>query len=271
MTDIRMADLILEEIGHDPAKCTDDLTQSLKASPAIHAKAQDRAVWILNTGMVNKWLSSLASQVMVINSCEDQGHGQLHTPVSLFSANLAQALLKSTSCVVLYWSCALNIHGDVRDATRDMLGQLLLNGDEHLPQTSIDKSSTKPKLKHPDDILELLMLLLEAQLMVSPVFVVVDSISFYEDRSRLPRTRSFFEELFQFADAWDGEYQLKVLTTSPTRCRFLGSRLAEWSPTVLEWVHFTSFVHLASANLAIAGCLRIQRDCVSVIRILCCL
>lgn len=204
---------------------------SLDVTPDTYTEAQDRAAWMLNSGTLGTWISSQRCGIMIVNSLEPTAQRQ--SSVSLFAAMLVQAISKDDIGIVLYWSCGRHVHGSCEDIVKEVIGQLLQKGSKGLPLTAL----TSPLRKGLDNIhglLKLAIRLLKEQLRQTSIFFIVDSISFYEDRSRLDLTRSLFEQLYILADSWKGIHQLKVMATSPTRCSFLGTFLDTWKPTVLR-------------------------------------
>lgn len=167
----------------------------------------------------------------MINSHEATHDRQ--SPVSLFSAMLARSLIRANEGIVLYWSCARNIHGQAEDVVRDLIGQLLEKGHENLPMAGLSLLGGLDS----DDVAYFVMLLvalLRSQLEQSVVYIIIDSISFYEDRSRLKETRLLFDNFYNLADEPDSTYALKVLATSPTRCSYFGTPLDQWAPAMLR-------------------------------------
>ena len=230
------AEEILEELEYDPTTHTEDVLQSLDVAPDTYTKAQDRAAWVLNSGKLGAWLSNQQSEVMIVNSLEPTAWRQ--SSVSLFSAMLVQAISSDDIGIVLYWSCGRHVHGSCEDIVKDMIGQLLQKGAKGLPLTALTSPHRK-RLRSIDSLLKLAICLLKEQLKQTSVFVVLDSISFYEDRARLDLTRVLFEQFNAIAGGWKGANHLKVMATSPTRCGFLGSVMDAWKPSVLRYVLLT--------------------------------
>jgi hypothetical protein len=225
----------LDSIRYSPATHAADLSESLKVGAETYIRAQDRAAWILKSGKIETWLRDRRSHFLVINSNDSSVEGAGQSPVTLFSAKMAQALNEADIGTVLYWNCIRNIHCSIEDIVFDMVGQLLDSADERLSAIAM-ASLISVDYHEYADVLQLLISLLRAQLASTVVFVVVDSVSCYEDSRRSVGTRQFFYNLNSLADEADNRNPLKVLATSPTRSIFLGTFLDEWDPSVVRQV-----------------------------------
>ncbi|GAB7359522.1 hypothetical protein MBLNU230_g6166t1 [Neophaeotheca triangularis] len=222
----------LLELGYDPVKQTQDLLDCLKTGIDTNIRAQDRAVWLFQSAEILTWLQSDSSSHILVVNGREASH-ERDSPVSLFSAMMAQALAEQSKDVVLYWTCYRNIHDRADHILRDATGQLLQKGERNI-LLAVTLSGLRADCTSFDDLLAIFMCLLDAQLKKSSVFFILDCVSFYEDRKRYHDTRDFFNSLYDLADKDTGEYRLKVLATSPTRCGYLGTRLDDGNPKVLS-------------------------------------
>jgi hypothetical protein len=223
----------MDSIGYSSAKHVADLLESLKVGAETYIRAQDRAAWILKSGKIETWLRDHQSHFLVINSNDSSVEGGCQSPVTLFSAKMVQALYEAGVSTVLYWSCTRNKHCSIEDLVFDMVGQLLDSADERLSAIAM-ASLINVDYRGYADVLQLLVALIREQLASTAVFVVVDSVSCYEDSRRSVGTRQFFDNLNSLADEADDRHPLKVLVTSPTRSIYLGTFLDEWDPSVVR-------------------------------------
>jgi hypothetical protein len=225
----------LDSIRYSPGKHAADLSESLKVGAETYIRAQDRAAWILRSGQIETWLRDRQSSFLVINSNDSSVEGGGQSAVTLFSAKLVQALNEANVGTVLYWSCTHNIHCSIEDLVFDMVGQLLDSADERLSAIAIAPLISVDYREYAG-VLRLLVALLRAQLASTAVYVVIDSVSCYEDSRRSVGTRQFFDTLNSLADEAANRNPLKVLATSPTRSIFLGTFLDDWDPSVVRRV-----------------------------------
>jgi hypothetical protein len=225
----------MDSIRYSPAKHVADLLDSLKVGAETYIRAQDRAAWILKSGKIQTWLQDRQSHFLVINSNDPSVEGGGQSSVTLFSAKMVQALHEADIGTVLYWSCTRNIHCNIEDLVFDMVGQLLDSADERLSAIAM-ASLISFDYRDYADVLQLFVALIRAQLASTAVFVVIDSVSCYEDSRRSVGTRQFFDTLNSLADEADNRNPLKVLATSPTRSIFLGTFLDDWNPSVVRRV-----------------------------------
>jgi hypothetical protein len=225
----------MDSIRYSPAKHVADLLDSLKVGAETYIRAQDRAAWILKSGKIETWLRNRQSHFLVINSNDLSIDGGGQSSVTLFSAKMVQALHEANVGTVLYWSCTRNIHCSIEDLVFDMVGQLLDSADERLSAIAM-ASLISVDYHEYADVLQLLIALLRAQLASTAVYVVIDSVSCYEDSRRSVATRQFFDNLNSLADKVDNCNPLKVLVTSPTHSIYLGTFLDEWDPSVVRRV-----------------------------------
>lgn len=196
-----------------------------------YIKAQDRTAWILRYGKIDEWLEGPESEVLVVNG-QDAAPSR-DSAVSIFSSMLTQALVNGKAGRVLFWSCSQNFTSAATDLIQDLIGQLLDKMEGKLHQELVEELS-RSMLESVDKQLKLCALLLKEQLRHLPVFIVVDSISFYEDRARSADTRKLVNRLHKLAGKVNGPHMLKVMVSSPTRCQYFGTFLDDNSPTVLK-------------------------------------
>lgn len=220
-----------EDVQYQPSKPVQDMIACIGADTMTFTRARDRAAWLLRSGQIGIWILDVRSQVMLINSHE-ASHDR-RSPVSLFSAMLVQSLIKAEAGAILYWSCGENVHSNSLDIVRQMIGQLLESGER---SSLIEFVPLLANLTVDDfeAMLEVFIALLKSCSNSGPIFIIIDSVSFYEDRRRLSDTRMLFDELHSCISTWNRRNSLKVLATSPTRCSYLGTFLDDWKPVVLR-------------------------------------
>lgn len=208
-----------------------DLEATLSVLPTAHGAAQDRAAWILKSREVAEWLGSLQSRVLIINGGEPEHSTRSAT--SLFTSMLVRALDTTKPGVSIYWFCGQNISYPIQKMLRGLAGQL------------IDQSSTSVDLPSPSDlgsaqdIRDLTWLLcrcLVEQLQQTPVYCVLDAVSFYEDQYRSDDLYFAFRRVVGIVARSQPSlsHRLKVLVTSPTRVLDLSETIAAMDATVLD-------------------------------------
>jgi hypothetical protein len=223
----------MDSIRYSPTKHAADLSDSLKVGAETYIRAQDRAAWILKSGKIETWLRDRQSHFLVINSNDSSVEGGGQSPVTLFSAKMVQALHEADVGTVLYWSCTRNIHCSIEHLVFDMVGQLLDSADDRLSAIAMASLISLDSHEYAN-VLRLFIALIRAQLASSAVYVVVDSVSCYEDSRRSAGTRQFFENINSLADEANNRNPLKTLVTSPTRSIYLGTVLDKWDPSVVR-------------------------------------
>lgn len=223
----------MNSIGYNPAKHVDDLSGSLEVGAETYTRARARAAWLLRFGQIEEWIRSPESRFLVINSNESSVDGGGQSPVALFSAKMVQALIAADLGTVLYWTCVRNKQCNIEDVVFDMVGYMLENADERLSATAM-ASLMSADCHEYADVLRLFIALLRAKLSSTAVYIVIDSVSCYEDSQRSAGTREFFNNLNALADEAGNRNPLKILATSSTRSIFLGTILDDWKPSVLR-------------------------------------
>jgi hypothetical protein len=196
-----------------------DLEEILRAGFTLRLKEQDRAAWVLQSERVQAWLVSTRSEVLYINSGETS-HEPI-SPASLFCAMLAHAFQTVKPTMTLHWFCGLHPNDGVSSMLANLIGQIL---DRHV----VDLSRRRPAWLanvNPDDTQQLCRLftdLLEECLEISPVIIIIDGASFYEDADRCLDLQACIREISFLTQNRANIF--KLLITSPTRIAYVDDR-----------------------------------------------
>ena len=212
---------ILHQIEYDPVPPVDNLKQAIGKWPDFEERKQEKAARMLRSIQKSGWLSGSQSQMLIINGQE--ANHESYSTVSVLSGMLAQGLKLSKAGVVLHYFCGSNLHGDTASLTASLLGQLLtLRTGVKLPLSKL-VGRTDTDFENCHTLVPLFKQCLQAQLQETSVFVIMDSVSTYEDRRRVRDLRHLFGELASLAAKCQGDTQLRILATSPTQCTYLGT------------------------------------------------
>lgn len=228
-------DWFLKCLEYDRLQVIDDLRHTLATGQTLLLDAQDRAAWTMREDYLIEWLSSPDSRLIVINGKEAQHATE--SAVSFFSAMLVMLLgnlaRSSLPAIVLRWFCGRNVHSGVHDMTTSLLGQLLLEVKQPMPLEGHNADDFRD-LQHVHTVVKILCACIKTQLAYSSVFLVIDSISFYEVREHVEELQYLYHKLSRLAHRWKGTYALKVLVSSPTQSSYLGTYDDEWKPQTLN-------------------------------------
>lgn len=126
------------------------------------------------------------------------------------------------STVLLYWFCGQNTDNDVNDVVAMLecfVGQLL---DAGLKRSDFEYPS--PSKLEFGGLVDFFVRCIRNQLLETPVYCIIDSISWYEGHKRVAKLEYLVEEMIKvIEDRQQPPYPFKVLATSPTQSlRFSG-------------------------------------------------
>lgn len=210
-----------------------DLHSSLRIGHTLSSHAQSSASNILFSAKVQAWLVDKNSSVLVINGMERTGL-MTHSTASYFSALLLVNIQKvSQETKTISWFCGQHVQEtNLATMLANLVGQLLSEGLDGLGVEELQVPAGLPQ-RGCHNLTTLLIRYLRLQLRKTPVYCVVDSISWYEDFQRLQDLFGMWAELARLTRSMDpGSHPLKVLATSPSRCSRIGTQLDFTNPSV---------------------------------------
>ena len=204
--------------------------------------SQDRAVALITSPVMQKWLTSTVSLPLIVNGQMFSSEGEIRqSPLSYFCAKLIDSVLPSRTSMqaaknrgifAVNWFCGqhtnFNDYGPGRsdyDAhppgmLNNMLGQLieqLLECPSLTQLGNLSVSSNNPTLS---ELCHLFVMLVEALPRGSMLFIVIDGISYYEDKERREEcmeVMSMLTEITRGGPGFRNECLTKLLVTAPLR------------------------------------------------------
>lgn len=194
-----------EEVNFDQSLLEIDLQITLRWGQALSLRAQDRAVYIIQSPKLQDWLLSTTNGILLINGNTPDLDANIH-PTSFLSAHLVNSIAgtkKNMHCI--YWFCSLhrNPRNDadtsVPSIVCSMIGQLLSKYQD------FDLSFFHKRHLHGvrnKDITTLCNILDELILQLpngTVLFCVLDWLSCIEDTTRRDDVRYLAERLCQVA------------------------------------------------------------------------
>ena len=204
--------------------------------------SQDRAVALITSPVMQRWLTSTVSLPLIVNGQMFSSEGEIRqSPLSYFCAKLIDSILpsrkslqaaKNRGVFALHWFCGQ--HTDFHDygpgisdydahppgMLSNLLGQLIVQLLEcpSIPQLDhLPVSSNEPPLS---ELCDLFVLLVEALPRGSKLFIVIDGISYYEDEERREEcmeVMSMLTKLTRGGPGFRNECLTKMLVTAPLR------------------------------------------------------
>lgn len=204
--------------------------------------SQDRAVALITSSVMQKWLTSTVSLPLIVNGHMFSSERETRqSPLSYFCAKLINSILPSRTSLqaaknrgvfVVNWFCGQHTNfNDYGPGMSDydahppgmlnnLLGQLIVQLLEctSLPQLDhLSVSSNDPPLS---ELCDLFVLLVEALPRGSMLFIVIDGISYYEDEERREECMevvSMLTEITRGGPGFRNECLTKLLVTAPLR------------------------------------------------------
>ena len=204
--------------------------------------SQDRAVALITSPVMQKWLTSTVSLPLIVNGHMFSSEGEIRqSPLSYFCAKLINSILPSRTSLqaaknrgvfAVNWFCGQHTNfNDYGPGMSDydahppgmlnnLLGQLIVQLLEctSLPQLDhLSVSSNDPPLS---ELCDLFVLLVEALPRGSMLFIVIDGISYYEDEERREECMevvSMLTEITRGGPGFRNECLTKLLVTAPLR------------------------------------------------------
>ncbi|KAK6434491.1 hypothetical protein LTR95_009327 [Oleoguttula sp. CCFEE 5521] len=230
---ISLRNQILGYLNFNPMASENDLVTCLQAGHQLGYETESRAVYIIEQPEVIDWMSSPASATLVINA-EEEAHLLSHSTASFFTTNFVFALKQSGKGVVLHWFCGQHDREDPAAILISLLGQLLETALDHATSSDLgiplaDISPTLNNLKC------LFINFLQLQLRKTPVYILLDSVSVYEDYKRVTDLLFVWTEIDNLGRSEDPDQMpLKLLATSPSQCIRIGTKHDPTNPATLS-------------------------------------
>ncbi|KAH9882004.1 hypothetical protein J1614_001175 [Plenodomus biglobosus] len=184
---------IIRELGYQNRVTLSDRKYNLEQIMSFTRAEQNRAVHVMQSAKLQKWLNAVDSSVILVNGGMSGSHS-LRTPISFVSAKLADALHQSrksgleSTFISLHFFCGEhedwreNVDNGPAAVWNSLLAQLLLQYDQ------FDLASVKRLSKIDNDDVRALGIAFGNLLKQLPpgcvVFCIVDSVSLYDDEER---------------------------------------------------------------------------------------
>lgn len=213
---------ILDIIGYDASIRHSDRVSCLKSGSMLAPAQQSRAMFILKSPEIGRWIADQQSSTLVINAQgEEISPGE--STISFFSTMLIYALEDSAPGVVLHWFCNLRIRDTIAVMVSNLLGQLLETAVQH---ADLDDFQFPPGslVCSYSNLKGLLCHFLRVQLRRTPVYCIIDSVDEYEDHRRVRDLLDLWAALNDIGQDDDpNQYPLKLLAISPNRSVHIGT------------------------------------------------
>lgn len=235
---------LLRALNFDPIPNTaaQDTSTLLHIVGNLSFGSQDRAVALITSPVMQRWLTSTVSLPLIVNGHMFSSEGEIRqSPLSYFCAKLINSILPSKTSLqaaknrgvfAVNWFCGQHTNfNDYGPGISDydahppgmlsnMLGQLIEQLFEcpSIPQLDhMSVSSNNPPLS---ELCDLFVLLVEALPRGSMLFIVIDGISYYEDEERREECMevvSMLTEITRGGPGFRNECLTKLLVTAPLR------------------------------------------------------
>jgi hypothetical protein len=226
--------LLLTRLSYDKESPRIDLKSNLRHALSLSAGDQDRAVYVMQSAVLQLWLQETTSSALLING--GAYSSDLRSPLSFVSAKLANSLREARKqspsnmdpkIVDLHFFCGE--HSNWRDGDEDympgpasvinsLLAQLLTQY-KHFDIASIKhlKSLEWHDVKAMGNILGKLINQLPGKMMV---FCIIDGLSYYDDDDMAEDLEKLVKKLISLTRRGsDKNCIFKLLLTVPTRLR----------------------------------------------------
>ena len=235
---------LLRALNFDPIPKTaaQDTSTLLHIVGNLSFGSQDRAVALITSSVMQKWLTSTVSLPLIVNGHMFSSEGEIRqSPLSYFCAKLINSILPSRTSLqaaknrgvfAVNWFCGQHTNfNDYGPGMSDydahppgmlnnLLGQLIVQLLECTSLTQFDHlsvSSNDPRLS---ELCDLFVLLVEALPRGSMLFIVIDGISYYEDEERREECMevvSMLTEITRGGPGFRNECLTKLVVTAPLR------------------------------------------------------
>lgn len=224
------SDLMLRLLNYRPSDALRDLMCAFSDGVSSETECQERAAWTLQSPITAAWLDSPRSKLLIVNSEEDDHDSQ--SAVSFFASMLVRALDAAKPAIVLHWFCSQRRNDSVYSMLKSLLCQILDNfNDLEAPEDlSNDTHISIGRMA------SVFIRCLEVQMRSTSVFILIDSLSYYESSDRVRDTCWLLDRIAAVASSQphSSGHTLKVLVTSPTRFSRLGQTLDRRSTMLLS-------------------------------------
>ena len=219
---------ILTAVNYDHENLDSDRDTILHHCLAMEKEHRDFAASILQQEEIKSWMTSPQSSALVVNANDDD---ETISSVSMATVLLLGALdRQSAKIITIYWFCGIHTDSTAPyDMIVSMIGQLCQSQafSVNLQETWSELLDSLQMYVHQTRaLIEVFAMLFKAQLRASPVYVLIDSASFYESRAMYADTKPLFELLLDMVNLRSYKsHPLKVLLTSPQSCTRLTESL----------------------------------------------
>lgn len=201
----------MRRLRYDSSWSLAQLKHSLRIGLSFTDTNKDRTDWILRSTEVERWLAADQSCALVVNAREPLH--ETNSPASFFSALLISTLKDAAApTALLYWFCSQNMERNVQSMLKTSIGQLLEAGlTTDFPSLPDEESEL-----YFEDLVHFFCRCIRAQMLHTPVYCIMDSLSCYEDQRRIDDLRYFCDELSKLVQSESqSPNPFKVLATSP--------------------------------------------------------
>ena len=243
----RLSDLLqilgLDHVADVAAKDTSILLHIVgNLSPG----SQDRAVALITSPVMQNWLTSTVSLPLIINGQMFSSEGEIRqSPLSYFCAKLVESILplgtspqtpKNHAVFAVRWFCGqhTNWHDYGPGVTdydahppgmlSNMVAQLIVQLLQCSSLPQVDHLSLPRKDPKVAEVCTLFSLLVEALPRGAILFIVIDGISYYEDKERLEECMEVLSMLTDVTRASSGFVNgcvVKMMVTAPLRSHYV--------------------------------------------------
>jgi hypothetical protein len=200
-----------------------ELQRVISAGRTQSLALQSRAVWLLRSSRLQRWLNSPNSDAVLIHGNSDAAK---ISPVSLFCALLVQSLVAVEPARVVHFFCG--IHSAPQDPLtgaqgllRSLIGQLLCQ-DQYKLAFLTRRDIHRIKTNELGALQELFANLVMQLGPGTALFCVLDGINFYETDEHAMYAGSVFTQILNLVRADESRAVVKFLVTSPSRTRLVG-------------------------------------------------
>jgi hypothetical protein len=197
----------------------------LRTGRAMKMESQIRAEWLMKSEQVTRWFRAHNSRTMLINGNHIR---ESISPVSFFCAMLIRSLKLLGPVVVTGHFCGLHLglddelaggYGLLKNLTTQLMAQWHFGDLTCFNQDQADvlRDESEEGLDSLQTLWQLFRSLITALPPKTPVFIIVDGISFYETEGRSLVTNKVISKIHSLATSEKVKAMVKVLVTSPIK------------------------------------------------------
>ena len=201
----------------------------LRTGRAMKLKSQVRAEWLMTCDDLTKWFQSDQSKALLVNGNYLR---ERVSPISFFCAMLIRSLKLLEPITAISHFCGPHLepedelsggYGLLKNLTNQLVALWNFGELTCLDRDFVD--SLRYECRHRNlslgSLWELFQILVTALPPNTPLFIIIDGISFYETQERFHDTSKVISGIHRLVGDRRVEAMVKVLVTSPTRA--LGS------------------------------------------------